>query len=134
MQEHTHKTWWLVCGDGLVILVLSIAGYLTHYAGQESFSLRWMSTFFPFWLGWTAAALLGGLYSAGIQSRWQTAVWRGAVAGILAAPFATMLRGLYLNTAVSPLFMIVLTATAGLALAVWRASWALLARRMKFYG
>ena len=115
-------------------LSLAVIGYLSHYAGVEPFSLRWLSTFLPFCLGWAVAAALSGLYVPGIASRWQAAIWRAALAGVLAAPFAAMLRGLYLNAAVSPLFMIVLCANAALAMAIWRGAWAWLAHRKKFYG
>lgn len=134
MQAHSRNTLWLVCGDALVALALSIAGYLTHYAGLEPFSLRWLSTFLPLCLGWAIAAGLAGLYQPSIAKRWQAAVWRAGLAGVLAAPFATMMRGLYLNAAVSPVFMIVMVANTALAMAVWRGIWAWLAGWKKLYG
>jgi glucose uptake protein GlcU len=134
MRAHTRVTAWLIGGDALAILVLSVAGYLSHYAGQEAFTFRWLSTFLPFWLGWVLAAMLGGMYRAEIAARWQSAAWRAVIAGALAAPFATMLRGLYLNAAVAPIFMIVLTATAALAMSIWRLFWAWLAQRKILYG
>jgi glucose uptake protein GlcU len=134
MQVHSRITLWLICGDALAALILAVVGYLMHYAGIEPFSLRWLSTFLPFCLGWAIAAVPAGLYQAPVASRWQQAVWRAALAGALAAPFATMLRGLYLNAAVSPVFMLVLTANAALAMAVWRGAWSRLAVWKKFYG
>lgn len=125
---------WLICGDAIAALILAVGGYLMHYTGIEPFSLRWLSTFLPFCLGWAIAALPAGLYQAPVASRWQQAVWRAALAGALAAPFATMLRGLYLNAAVSPVFMLVLTANAALAMALWRGAWSRLAAWKKFYG
>jgi hypothetical protein len=134
MQLRTQVTWWLVGGDILAVLVLSIIGYLMHYAGKEPFSFRWLSTFLPFCLGWGMAASLAGLYSAPVASHWRESVWRAALAGILAAPFAAMVRGLYLDAAVSPLFMIVLSAFAMATMALWRGIWAMLASRKNFYG
>jgi hypothetical protein len=134
MQAHSRIQWWLIGGDVLAALILAMVGYLSHYAGREPFSLRWMSTFLPFCLGWAMAAGMAGLFRASIASRWQDAVWRAALAGALAAPFATMLRGLYLNAAVSTIFMLVLTANAAFAMALWRGIWARLAAWKKFYG
>jgi hypothetical protein len=134
MRAHLRVTVWLAGGDALAILILSIAGYLSHYAGREDFNFRWASTFFPFWLGWILAALIGALYQVEVAGQWKTAAWRALIAGALAAPFATMLRGLYLNAAVSPVFMIVLTANAALAMVLWRVFWAWLSQRKKLYG
>ncbi len=131
---YSRITLWLVCGDAFAALILAIVGYLMHYAGREPFSWRWLSTFLPFCLGWALAAVPAGLYQAPIASRWQASVWRAGLAGALAAPFATMLRGLYLNAAVSPIFMLVLTANAALVMILWRGIWARLAGWKKIYG
>ena len=114
----------LIAGDVLAILILSIYGYWTHYAGKEAFSFRWLSTFLPFILGWALAAIPMGLYDPKTANYWQAAFWRACLAGALAAPFATMLRGFWLNAAVLPLFMAVLTAFGALAMTLWRAGYA----------
>ncbi len=114
----------LLAGDMLAILILAIFGYLMHYAGKEAFSLRWLSTFLPFCLGWAMAAVPMGLYAPGTRDRWQQVFWRAGLAGALAAPFATMLRGFWLNAAVSPIFMGVMTAFGALAMILWRSAWA----------
>lgn len=114
----------LILGDTLAILILAIFGYLTHYAGKEAFSLRWMSTFLPFCLGWVMAAIPMGIYTPSIRENWKSVFWRAGLAAALAAPFSTMLRGFWLNAAVTPIFMAVLTAFGALAMIVWRSAWA----------
>lgn len=114
----------LILGDILAILIVAIYGYLTHYAGKEAFGLRWLNTFLPFCLGWAMASIPMGLYLPGTRDNWKRAFWRAGLAGALAAPFATMLRGLWLNAAITPIFMAVLTAFGALAMILWRAAWA----------
>lgn len=134
MQDRSSKLGWLIGGDVLAGLVLALVGYLMHYSGVEPFSLRWLSTFLPFCLGWAIAAIPMGLFQTAIAARWRQAVWRAVLAGALAAPFATMLRGIYLNAAIAPIFMLVLTAFAALAMGLWRGIWAVLAARAARHG
>jgi len=123
MQDDHHRTTWLAIGDAAAILLLSIIGYLTHYAGVEPFSFRWLSTFLPFCLGWAMAAVPMGLYNPRISQSWLDSFWRAALGAALAATFATMLRGFWLNAAVQPIFMGVLASMGALFLSLWRAAW-----------
>lgn len=121
------RTWILWLGDGLALLLVSVIGYLTHYAGKEPFSLRWMTTFVPFCLGWALAAPAFGLYR--LQKPLPAAL-RAVAAAFLAAPFAAWLRGLTLSAAISPVFVLVLACFAGLGLGLWRLAWALTGGRI----
>ncbi len=123
MDPAQRRTFWLVVGDGVVILLIALIGYLLHYAGKEAFSLRWMSTFLPFSLGWAMAAIPMSLYTPRIAQSWKDSFWRAALGAALAATFATMLRGFWLSAAVQPTFMGVLSAMGALAMALWRAAW-----------
>ena len=123
MKSIPRRTIWLVLGDIALILLLSIIGYLTHYAGKEPFSLRWMTTFLPFCLGWAMAAVPMGLFLPPIAQNWTRAFWRAALGAALAATFATMLRGFWLTAAVQPVFMGVLAGTGALGMGFWRAAW-----------
>jgi hypothetical protein len=129
MQPSTKIPIGLILGDLFVVLFLALYGYLTHYAGVEPFSFRWMSTFLPLCLGWAMAAIPMGLYTPGTRDDWKRAFWRAGLAATLAAPFATMLRGFWLNGAVIPTFMAVLSAFGALAMLLWRAAWAWFAAR-----
>lgn len=124
----------LILGDVLAILAVSIVGYLTHYAGKEPFSLRWLSTFLPFCLGWFLLAPWFGLFSPGTADQPARAWWRAALAAWLIAPFAAWLRGLWLNAAIVPVFVTVLGPSAALGLALWRWVFARLARPRQTHG
>ena len=121
----------LIAGDVLGVLFLSLYGYWTHNAGKEPFSFRWISTFLPLCLGWALAAIPMGLYEPKIARVWRSVFWRAFLAGLLAAPFATMLRGFWLNAAVQPIFMAFLTGFGALLMMVWRAAYAWLVSRAR---
>ena len=124
----------LIVGDILAILAVSVIGYLMHYAGKEPFSLRWLSTFLPFCLGWALIAPRFGLYQAGIADRLGQIWWRPVLAAFLAAPFAAWLRGLWLSAAIIPVFVTVLGATSALGMLLWRAAWAAFTQRKANHG
>lgn len=124
----------LIVGDILAILAVSVIGYLMHYAGKEAFSLRWLSTFLPFCLGWALIAPFLRLYQAGTADRIGQIWWRAILAAFLAAPFAAWLRGLWLSAAIIPVFVTVLGATSALGMVLWRAAWAAFAGRKTAHG
>jgi hypothetical protein len=117
------RTGWLLMGDFVAALGVSIAGYLTHL-GDQPFGWRWLLTFLPLVVGWGLGALAAGLFSPQVSSHPTRAIWHALLAGVLAAPFATMLRGLAMGAPVSPVFMLVLTLVTALVFALWRAVWA----------
>jgi len=124
----------LIVGDALAILAVSIVGYLTHYAGKEPFSLRWLSTFLPFCLAWALIAPWLGLYARAVSGNLKQVWWRAALAAWLAAPFAAWLRGLWLNAAIIPVFVTVLGPSAALGMALWRTAWAALTSKKPAHG
>ena len=80
----------LIVGDALAILAVSVIGYLMHYAGKEPFSLRWLSTFLPFCLGWALIAPWLGLYQAGTADRLGQVWWRAVLAAFLVSPLCRL--------------------------------------------
>lgn len=134
MKAGKQAILWAAAGDAAVLLLLSVIGYLNHYAGKEAFGFRWLTTFLPLCLGWALAALPMGLYRAEITGSLRESSWRALAAAFVAAPFATMLRGLILSAAVAPIFMLVLSAFGGLGMLIWRSLWAWLAARNHLYG
>ncbi len=124
----------LIVGDTLAILAVSVIGYLLHYAGKEAFSLRWLSTFLPFCLGWALIAPWLGLFRAGTADRLDQVWWRAILAAFLTAPFAAWLRGLWLSAAIIPVFVTVLGATSALGMVLWRSAWAAFVQRKISHG
>ncbi len=134
MPARRFNPWILVAVDVLLLLIVSFTGYLTHYYGKEPFSFRWLSTFLPLTFAWLLAACLGGLFRREIAGSPHQAFWRSLAAGALAAPLALTLRGLYLDSAVSTIFALVMVGMTAACLMVWRVLWALLYTKTKSDG
>ncbi len=113
----------LLAGDLLAILALSLIGFFFH---NDTFTWRWLATFLPACAGWGLIAPWLGLYRPEVAaSPW--AAWRAALAGFLAGPLAAWLRGLWLNAAILPIFILVLALTTAAGMALWRLAWSLAA-------
>jgi hypothetical protein len=112
----------LVLGDLAAIAVVTLIGFATHGETGVALLPRMLSTFVPLVLGWFLAAPFLGLFKPDVTSN-AGQLWRPLVAMLLAGPFAALLRAFWLNTVVIPIFGVVLSATAGLGLLVWRTLW-----------
>lgn len=111
----------LLVGDILAALVVTLIGFYTHY--REISGWRWLTSFLPVLASWFAVAPWLGVYSIERSGQVRQA-WRPALAAVLAAPLAGTLRGLWLNSVIAPIFVLVLAATDGLGFLIWRALWA----------
>lgn len=109
----------LFLGDAVAVFVISVVGFAFHGSALA----RVWSTFLPMLIGWALIAPWLGLYQPQIFSR-MPQIWRAGLAALLAAPIAGVLRGWWLNSAVLPVFVGVLGATAALGMILWRALWA----------
>lgn len=122
---------WLVIGDILAILVVSLAGFITHYG--EISGWRWITTFIPVLVGWLVIAPWLGVYRLELAGR-SSQVWRAALAAFLSAPLAAWLRGAWLNSAILPVFVLVLGLTDAFGLMIWRLIGSRLVRRIERNG
>lgn len=131
MQTQRPYLTWLIAGDVLVILIATTLGFVTHYG--EVLGARWLASFFPVLAAWFVVAPWLGVYDRGLspQSR---QVWRPLLAAMISAPLAATLRGLWLNTVIMPVFVLVLMATNGFGFLLWRWLWTRFARRTAVYG
>ena len=122
MQNLPKPGLLLVIGDVAAIAVVTLIGFATH--GENGLTLlpRMLSTFVPLTLGWFLAAPFLGLFRPEITSK-AGQLWRPLLAMLLAGPLAALLRAFWLNTVVIPIFGVVLSASAGLGLLVWRTLW-----------
>ena len=112
--------WLLALGDGLVVLLTSLAGFARHGELGSSGVVRVAATVVPFSLAWFAAAPWLGCFDPGRMARFSN-LWRVLVAAVLAAPLGAVLRGLWLRAPVLPTFAVVMAAVLGVALLAWRA-------------
>ncbi|MBI4928045.1 MAG: DUF3054 domain-containing protein [Anaerolineae bacterium] len=121
---------WILAGDFLAILALSLIGFLFH---NDSLTWRWLATFVPSLAGWLAIAPWLSLFSAEVTAAPRN-LWRAGWAGFLAAPLAAWLRGLWLNGAISPVFVLVLGLTTAAGMLVWRGLAVWVVRRTAAHG
>jgi hypothetical protein len=114
-------------GDVLALGIVTLAGFATHGEADLALLPRMAASFLPLTLSWFLLAPWFGMFERGILLD-PRQIWRPALAMILAAPLAAILRGLILNTPVIPIFALVLGAASSLGMLVWRAIFLLVAR------
>jgi hypothetical protein len=110
----------LIAGDVLAIAVVTVIGFATHGETDVALLPRMLATFLPLTLGWFIIAPWLGLFEPGIVSN-PRQLWRPFAALVLAGPLAALVRALWLNTVVIPIFGVVLSGSAGLGMLIWRA-------------
>lgn len=120
----------LILGDILTILAVTLIGFATHGELNTSFLTRIAAIFFPLVIAWFLIAPWFGLFQREVVSN-PKQFWRPMLAMILAAPLAAMLRGLILNAAIIPIFVVVLGATSALGMVLWRGIYFLLNRKVR---
>ena len=117
---------WAVIGDAVVLIALTIVGFLTHSTLDETWRL--VVTAFGVVAAWALVAPWFGAFSTEVLTR-PTAVWRIAWAWAIAAPVAGFLRAWVLGVAVSATFILVMIAVNGAVLVFWRATYAAVQQR-----
>ncbi len=119
---------WLIVGDLITLFILTVVGFASH---QELSTAGWrlMTTFLPLCVAWAFSAVPLGLYEPNIFNS-SRQLWRALWAMALAGPLAALLRGIWLNRPILPLFALVLTAFGMLAVLIWRLIfWRLITRQ-----
>jgi len=114
----------LIIGDIIAFAIITVVGFASHGETGLSFFPRMGTTFFPLLVSWFLIAPWLGLFDEQVIQNWRL-IWRPALAMILAAPMATILRVALLNSAALPLFALILGLTSALGIMIWRAlySW-----------
>ena len=123
------STRWLFLGDLLTLALVTLIGFATHGETQVDLLPRMLATFLPLTLGWCLTAPFLGLFDLQVTAN-PRQLWRPVLALVLAGPLAVLLRALWLNTVVIPIFGVVLSGSAGLGMLVWRALWLVWRRRV----
>lgn len=113
------KKYFLILGDSLAILIVTIIGFASHGEANTSLLPRMGAVFFPLTIGWFFLAPFLELFQPEITSN-SKQLWRPVVAMIFVGPLAAILRGLILNAPVIPIFAVVLSATSAFGMLVWR--------------
>jgi hypothetical protein len=120
----------LILGDLLAIAILTVIGFASHGETDASYLPRMAATFIPMAVSWFLLAPALGLFEAE-RVRSTRQLWRPAWGAFFASQQAVILRGLWLNAPVLPLFGIILGATAALGMLIWRGIWIWLLGRKK---
>lgn len=121
------KSKFLILGDLLAIAVVTILGFATHGEADLSFLPRMLAAFLPLTLSWFVLAPWFGLFQPAVTSN-PRQLWRTVFAMLFAAPLAAVLRGLWLNAPIIPVFAVVLASTSALGILLWRGIYFLLSR------
>ena len=122
-------TGTLILGDILAIGFITLIGFATHGERDLSFLPRIAATFFPLVIGWFLLAPRLGLFQDEVIHNARQ-LWRPVLTALFAAPLAAVLRGFILNAPIIPIFAVVLGVTSALGMAVWRALYFLLNRKV----
>lgn len=118
----------LIVGDVLAIALVTFIGFATHGETDLSFLPRMLASFLPLTIAWFLLAPWLGLFQNETVSS-SRGLWLAALAMLFVAPFAAILRGLWLNAPIIPIFAVVLASTSMLGMLLWRGLCLLLARR-----
>ncbi len=109
----------IILGDALALALVTIIGFATHGETDLSFLPRFLAIYLPLSISWFLLAPWFGLFQHEITSN-PKQLWRPALAMLFAAPLAALLRAMVLNTAVIPIFAVVLGGSSALGMMIWR--------------
>lgn len=110
----------LIIGDVIAIAILTVIGFATHGETDLSFLPRMAAVFFPTLAAWFGLAPFLGLFNPKETGDFRS-FWRIPLAVVFAGPLALVIRGIWLNTPIIPIFAMVFVSTSALGLLVWRA-------------
>jgi len=113
------KIYFLILGDILAILAVTLIGFATHGELNTSFITRMSALLIPLIIAWFLLSPWFGLFQTEIISN-PKQLWRPALIMLFAAPLAAVLRGLILNASIIPIFVVVLIITSALGMIIWR--------------
>lgn len=118
----------MLAGDTITLLLVTLAGFARHNELGTAGS-RMLTTFVPLMVAWLLLAPHLQAFDLERASELKQ-LWRPFWAMVLAAPLAGLLRGVWLNAAIIPTFVVVLGGVSALALLAWRfLFWVVIVRR-----
>lgn len=129
MRTSSRGTLGLWVGDFITVVILTLVGFASHDQLAAGIS-RMVTTFLPVLFAWVFTAAPAGVMTAEAAAQ-PRSLWRVAWAMILAGALASILRGLMLNQPILPVFAVVLSGSALIAIMVWRTIFMFWIRRVK---
>lgn len=116
----------LLVGDFITLGLITVIGFASH-GTLGSAGSRLLTTFIPSVFGWLAAAPLIGAYRPDLAVQFRQ-LWRPVWSAALGMPFAAWLRGIWLNAAIQPIFVLVMIGVAMAGILIWRMLFCFLAK------
>ena len=116
--KHRMRLVVLIAGDFITITLVTLFGFATHGTLQTS-GIRVLTTLLPMLIGWFAVAPFLSAYDLD-RTRQVNQIWRPFWAMVISAPLSAWVRGFWLNSAIQPLFVLVMGGFAALAILLWR--------------
>jgi hypothetical protein len=114
----------LLVGDAITLGVVTLIGFASHDTLGTAGS-RIMITYLPLLGAWLLVAPHLGAFDITRASK-VNQLWRPIWATVLTAPFAAWLRGLWLGSPISPIFVVVIGGSSAAAILIWRSLYSLL--------
>ena len=108
----------LILGDIITLAIVTVIGFASHGTAGSA-GLRMLTTFLPLVVSWFLVAPFLGAYDPERVLDLRQ-VWRPFWAMVLAGPFASWMRGAWLNAPILPLFVVILGGTGALGILAWR--------------
>lgn len=108
----------LLAGDALTLALVTAYGFASHNT-LDTAGLHMLTTYLPLVLAWLLIAPHFRVFEVE-RAMVLPELWRPFWAMLLAAPLAAWLRGMWLSTAIVPVFVVVLGGVAAVGLLVWR--------------
>ncbi len=116
--KHRKRLVVLIAGDFITITLVTLFGFITHGTLQTS-GTRVLTTLLPMLIGWFAVAPFLSAYDLD-RAKQVNQIWRPFWAMVISAPFSAWMRGFWLNSAIQPLFVLVMGGFAAFAILLWR--------------
>lgn len=121
----------LLAGDAAVLAMVTLVGFARH--AEMDAGARMLATFLPLLAAWLVTAPWFDQYQVN-KTLMPINLVKTGLAAALAAPLAVVLRGLWLNAPIIPIFAVVMAAFSALGLILWRAAWLGFNRREARHG
>jgi hypothetical protein len=118
----------LLIGDAFTLALVTVIGFASHNT-LESAGSRIFTTYLPLLGAWFLVAPYLQAFNINRASN-ASQLWRPIWAIVLAAPLAAWLRGLWLSSPISPIFVAVIAGTSAAAILIWRVLFYLLLSKL----
>jgi len=112
----------------VTLAIVTLVGLARHGVLESAPGSRFLATFLPWTVAWLLAGIPLGVFAPQTAAQ-PCHLWRPFWAMVLASPLGALLRAVWLNGVVQPVFVAVFGGIAALGILAWRALYWLLVGR-----